>query len=79
MLWDVFLLYPLSAVKMFNKFNSSDKPSKGNWAGRTFSAAAGAVVAAGVCIAHGQPAHVSLWVACCATVFTLVLDEMGWI
>ncbi|WP_414424473.1 hypothetical protein [Synechococcus sp. R6-5] len=72
-------MYPLSAVKMFNKFNPSDKPSKGNWAGRTFSAAAGASVAAGVCIAHGQPAHVSLLVACCATVFTLVLDEMGWI
>ncbi|MFQ3613689.1 MAG: hypothetical protein SNJ68_08240 [Cyanobacteriota bacterium] len=64
---------------MFNKFNPSDKPSKGNWAGRTFSAAVGASVAAAVCIAHGQPAHVSMLVASCATVFALVLDELGWI
>jgi len=64
---------------MFNKFNPSDKPSKGNWAARAFSAAVGASVAAGVCIAHGQPAYVSLLVASCAMVFALVLDEMGWI
>ncbi|MFS8910106.1 hypothetical protein NW841_03050 [Synechococcus sp. H60.3] len=64
---------------MFNKFNPSDKPSKGNWAGRTFSAAVGASVAAAICMAHGQPPFISLLVASCATVFTLVCDEMSWI
>ncbi|MEN9201678.1 MAG: hypothetical protein Q6K80_03160 [Thermostichus sp. DG_1_6_bins_120] len=69
----------ISCVKMFNKFNPSDKPSKGNWAGRTFSAGLGAAVATTLCIAHGQPIYISLLVASCATVFALIFDEMGWI
>ncbi|MFS8904972.1 hypothetical protein [Synechococcus sp. O70.2] len=64
---------------MSNKFNPFDKPSKGNWAGRTFSAAVGASLAAGVCIAHGKPLLLSLLVATWATVFTLICDEMEWI
>ncbi|MFS8866943.1 hypothetical protein [Synechococcus sp. H65.1] len=63
---------------MFDKFNPFDKPSKGNWAGRTFSAAVGASLAAAVCIAHGQSLLLSLLVVSCATVFTLICDEMGW-
>ncbi len=64
---------------MFNNFHPSDKPSKGNWAGRTFSAAVGASLAAMVCLAHGQSAGMSVLVASCATVFALVLDELDWI
>ncbi|MDX2271339.1 MAG: hypothetical protein NW237_05245 [Cyanobacteriota bacterium] len=55
---------------MFNK-------SKQDWASRTFCAGVGATLAASISIAHGQPPLVSLMVISGATIFTLLLDDLG--
>lgn len=63
---------------MFNKnLNKNRFDQESNWMGRSISAGVGATVAGSISAINGQPPMITLMVIACATVLTLVLDEVG--
>ncbi|MGK7908569.1 MAG: hypothetical protein AB4040_15280 [Synechococcus sp.] len=59
--------------------NQPPKTPKTDPAGRLMSASIGATAAVAFSVARGQSFMNCLMVVCVAVVFTLVLDELGWV